>query len=104
MQEQNRVGSGKKHQPRILAVQSSGCGEEDDVGDDKFTIPAGEIDEIGFGLHSELKFGQVPLLRCSDAVRDRFEAEKRASHKEHPILAATWGGAGGFDGGAGEED
>ncbi|KAI3720450.1 hypothetical protein L6452_21368 [Arctium lappa] len=88
----------------LLRWFCSGCGEYDDVGDNKFTIPAGEIDEIGFGLHSELKFGQVPLLRCSDAVRDGFEAEKRASHKKHPVLAATWGGAGGFDGGAGEED
>lgn len=40
------------------------------------------------GLGAEAKFGQVPLLRCSEAVLDGFEAEKTASHKEHRSFTA----------------
>lgn len=46
----------------------------------------GETEEMGLGR--ELKLGQVPRLRCSEAVRDGFEAEKTASHKEHRSLTA----------------
>lgn len=31
----------------------------------------------------ELKLGQVPLFRCSEAVLDGFDAENAASHKLH---------------------
>lgn len=40
------------------------------------------------GLGKELKLGQVPRLRCSEAVREGFEAEKTASHKEQRSLTA----------------
>lgn len=46
----------------------------------------GETEEMGLGR--ELKLGQVPRLRCSEAVREGFEAEKTASHKEHLSLTA----------------
>lgn len=36
----------------------------------------------------ELKLGQVPRLRCSEAVLEGFEAEKTASHNEHLSLTA----------------
>ncbi|KAI3672830.1 hypothetical protein L6452_38930 [Arctium lappa] len=35
---------------------------------------------------SELKLGQVPLLRCSAAVHDRLEAENTSPHNEHQSL------------------
>lgn len=41
---------------------------------------------MGFG--TEPKFGQVPLLRCSEAVRDGFEAENAALHNMHLSLTA----------------
>lgn len=41
---------------------------------------------MGFAI--ELKFGQVPRLRCSEAVRDGFEAEKLALQREHLSLTA----------------
>jgi hypothetical protein len=43
---------------------------------------------VEMGLGKELKFGQVPRLRCSEAVREGLEAEKTASHKEHRSLTA----------------
>lgn len=46
----------------------------------------GEIEEMGFA--KELKLGQVPRLRCSEAVRDGFEAEKTASQREQRSLTA----------------
>lgn len=46
----------------------------------------GETDEMG--LASELKLGQVPLFRCSDAVLEGLEAEKTASQKEHRSFTA----------------
>jgi hypothetical protein len=45
---------------------------------------SGGIEEEGEGgFKKELKLGQVPLLRCSEAVLDGFEAEKEALHKQH---------------------
>jgi hypothetical protein len=35
-----------------------------------------------------LKLGQVPPLRCSEAVWEGFEAEKTASQREHLSLTA----------------
>uniref|UniRef100_A0A2P2KCZ0 Uncharacterized protein MANES_01G072200 n=1 Tax=Rhizophora mucronata TaxID=61149 RepID=A0A2P2KCZ0_RHIMU len=46
----------------------------------------GEMEDTGFG--SELKFEQVPRFRCSEAVRDGFDAENKALHKEHRSLTA----------------
>ena len=46
----------------------------------------GETEEMGLGR--ELKLGQVPRLRCSEAVLEGLEAEKTASHKEHLSLTA----------------
>lgn len=46
----------------------------------------GETAELG--LKTAVKLGQVPRLRCSEAVLDGFEAEKTASHKEHLSLTA----------------
>jgi hypothetical protein len=40
------------------------------------------------GLGTELKLGQVPLFKCSEAVLEGLEAEKTASHKEHLSLTA----------------
>lgn len=41
---------------------------------------------MGFAM--ELKLGQVPRLRCSEAVREGFEAEKMASQRQHLSLTA----------------
>jgi hypothetical protein len=46
----------------------------------------GEIEEMGFG--TELKLGQVPRFRCSEAVLEGLEAEKTASHNEHRSFTA----------------
>ncbi|KAH0465834.1 hypothetical protein IEQ34_005937 [Dendrobium chrysotoxum] len=49
---------------------------------------------MGLGAEEEAtaaadeKFGQVPRLRCSEAVRDGFEAEKMALHSEQRSLTA----------------
>jgi hypothetical protein len=40
-------------------------------------IVLGGIEEIGLKT-APLKLGQVPLLRCSDAVLEGFEAENKA--------------------------
>lgn len=52
----------------------------------------GGIGEVGeteeMGLAKELKLGQVPRLRCSEAVREGLEAEKTASQREHRSLTA----------------
>lgn len=40
------------------------------------------------GLGAEAKLGQVPRLRCSEAVLDGFEAEKTASQREHLSFTA----------------
>lgn len=40
------------------------------------------------GLKTELKLGQVPRFKCSEAVLEGLEAEKTASHKEHLSLTA----------------
>lgn len=61
----------------VLAVCGTLATETD--GDDG-------TDEMGFG--AEAKFGQVPRLRCSEAVRDGLEAEKTASHSEQRSLTA----------------
>lgn len=44
-----------------------------------------EPEEVDGGME---KLGHVPRLRCSEAVRDGFEAEKTASHREHRSLTA----------------
>lgn len=58
---------------------------------------SGGIDEMGFGLGvgliglgltgpefgPEEKLGHVPRLRCSEAVREGLEAEKRAEQRAH---------------------
>lgn len=49
---------------------------------------AGEGETEETGLAAELKLGQVPRLRCSEAVREGLEAEKTASHREHLSLTA----------------
>jgi hypothetical protein len=46
----------------------------------------GETEEMG--LATELKLGQVPRLRCSEAVREGLEAEKTASQREQRSLTA----------------
>lgn len=61
-------------------------GAEGGGGGEAIEAEEGEIEEMGFA--TELKLGQVPRLRCSEAVRDGFEAEKTASHKEHLSLTA----------------
>lgn len=40
------------------------------------------------GFKTAAKLGQVPRLRCSEAVLEGLEAEKTASHKEHLSLTA----------------
>jgi hypothetical protein len=44
-----------------------------------------EPEEVEGGM---VKLGQEPRLRCSEAVRDGFEAEKTASQREQRSLAA----------------
>lgn len=39
-------------------------------------------------LETEPKLGQVPRLRCSEAVRDGFEAENAALHRMHLSFTA----------------
>jgi hypothetical protein len=46
----------------------------------------GETEEMG--LATELKLGQVPRLKCSEAVREGLEVEKTASQREHRSLTA----------------
>lgn len=40
------------------------------------------------GFKTAAKLGQVPRLRCSEAVLEGLEAEKTASHREHLSLTA----------------
>lgn len=68
---------------------------EEEEGEDR-----GGIDEMGFGLRVglgpefglgfglEVKLGHVPRLRCSEAVREGLEAEKRAAQRAHFSLTA----------------
>ncbi|KAM1561774.1 hypothetical protein ACFX13_004823 [Malus domestica] len=64
-------------------------------------VEDGERDEMGFAR--ELKLGQVPSFKCLEAVRDGFEAENKASQKEHqsftalgiPVSVFVWMGLGG---------
>lgn len=60
----------------------------EDEGDDKTIaeVEVGETEEMGLG--AELKLGQVPRFKCSEAVREGLEAEKMASHKEHLSFTA----------------
>lgn len=44
-----------------------------------------EPEEVDGGIE---KLGHVPRLRCSEAVREGFEAEKTASHREQRSLTA----------------
>ena len=49
------------------------------------------VDEEGIeemDLTAVLKLGQVPLLRCSEAVLEGLDAEKTASQREHLSLTA----------------
>lgn len=58
-------------------------------------LPNGGRLEMGLGAEEEAtaaavdeKLGQFPRLRCSDAVRDGFEAEKMALQSEQRSLTA----------------
>lgn len=58
-------------------------------------LPKGERVEMGLGAEEDdataavdAKLRQVPRLRCSEAVRDGFEAEKTALHSEQRSLTA----------------
>ena len=47
---------------------------------------AGVMEEIGRGeggLREEVKLEHVPRLKCSEAVREGLEEEKRESQREH---------------------
>ena len=53
-------------------------------------IGESEEEELGFVEETvtELKLGQVPRFKCSEAVLEGLEAEKMASHREHLSFTA----------------
>ena len=59
-------------------------GDEDEVGEDKGTIPVGKMDEMGRGLESELNFEKFLFKRCSDTISRWVGGEKYDDTKEAP--------------------